>query len=209
MDIVIPVRPSNHNPQLQLALHTWAQHYPEATIWLIGHKPDITSSLNLHHIPTQQGDDRFTNTETAMRAALNNDRIPERFVWTNDDIYLTQRHEPVHWHQGELPTSVDGIPLAPRYAARKVEARHTLQQHGLPTLDYELHTPTWIHKPVMEQALAIGGTMRTIHGNLLGEGEYHPDVKVRAGQPIPDAPFISSARNTWPEIEAHIRRNQP
>jgi hypothetical protein len=206
MDVVIPVRPAPHNPQLELALQTWAKHFPEATIWLIGHNP---SSLNLHHIPTQQGEDRFTNTETAMRAALNSDRISDPFVWTNDDIYLTRRHNPAHWHQGELPHTVDEAGIPPRYAQRKVEARRTLELHGLPTLDYELHTPTWIHKPVMEQALQIGGTMRTIHGNLLGGGQYHPDVKARPGLPIPDGPFISSARNTFEQVKTHIHRNTP
>ena len=203
MDVVIPVRPGP-NPQLQLALTTWAQHYPEATIWLIGHDPLVTSSLNLQHIPTTQGDDRFTNTETAMRAALDCDRIPERFVWTNDDIYLLQRHNPPHWHLGPLPRTVDEAGIPPRYAARKLQARHTLEAHGLPTLDYELHTPTWIHKTVMEQALSIGGTMRTIHGNLLGNGQHHPDVKVRAGMAIPDTPFLSSSRDTFEQVRDHI-----
>lgn len=190
--VVIPVRPAVLNPPLNLALEQLEHHHPDMVVFLIGHLPRINTTLEVVHIPTVQGRDRFANTDLAMRTALDDPRIPDPFIWSNDDIYWTRPHDPVDWHMGELPTTG-----TTRYASRKVWTRNILTQHGLPTFDYELHTPTLISKPLMDEALRIGGSMRSIYGNLQNTGTHHADVKVYPGRPIPDGPFLSSHRRTF------------
>lgn len=203
--VVIPVAVSRTNPELDLALHQLAKYHPGTTVALIGHHPPHADyDLTLRHIPTRQGADRFTNTATAMRTALNDETIPDTFLWSNDDVYLTRAltaADLTPWHQGELPTE----PGRNRYTQRKYEARLILEHHGLPTLDYELHTPILIHKDVMTRALELGGTMRTMYGNLTGAGEYHPDVKVRTVDTrIPNGPYISSGHKTLRRVKRHL-----
>lgn len=201
MHVVIPVRVSTVNDPLNLTLHQLERFHPDATVWLIGHLPPLTTTLPVTHIPTVQGRDRFVNTEHAMRTALNNPRIPDPFVWSNDDIYWTRTHDPVDWHMGELPTV--GTTL---YTRRKAWTRTILEEHGLPTLDYELHVPILVSKNLMAEALTTGGSMRTIYGNLQGTGTHHTDVKVYPGQPIPTGPFLSSHRRTYTQIQQHLVR---
>lgn len=189
MHVVIPVavEPRNHSLPLALAsIHRHTAYHPVT----IGHDHGLCS-----HIPTIQQRARvnaFTNTDLAMRVACETDWISDPFVWSADDIYWLEPAEPIRWALGNL----DDAQGDTVYTRRKRDTAELLRGRGLPSFDYESHTPLLIHKAPMLEALTLGGEKRSVYGNLTGEPDIvTADVKLRKHtDPIPDAPWVSTSR---------------
>lgn len=142
-----------------------------------------------------------------MRTACNTDWISDPFIWSNDDIFWTRPATPIRWALGDLREDT----RRNVYGQRKHRTADILDHLGLPTYDYESHTPVPVTKADMLEALRYcteGGTMRSLYGNLTGEPDIiAPDVKVRSRKdPLPDAPWASSngSPTTWPALMAAL-----
>lgn len=187
MHVVIPVR-VGRNRSLPIALATIARHTNLIPV-VVGHNPGI----DVAHVKTAQGRDGFANTELAMRAALDTDWVSDPFVWSADDIYWTRPAEPIRWALGDLADHTAGV-----HGRRKQQTLQILEDLGLPTFDYESHTPLPVHKAGMREALRMGGTMRSMYGNTTGTPDrVAPDVKLRtAHDPVPDTEWLSTSHST-------------
>jgi hypothetical protein len=197
-DVVIPVREGARNEQLRFTLRAIAANFP-ARVLLIGGRPDWA---HLERLPSVQGDDGYTNQVRAMRIACLSDQVSDPFVWWCDDTYLLH---PL----AEVPRLArsDWATATGEWASRMHRARKTLEQRGLPTLNYELHIPMLIDKATMLAALDIGQDMRTVYGNLAGYAIAEvPDVKLRRiSDPWPEgATFVSTNNATFRKHRARI-----
>lgn len=190
--VVIPVADEPSNPSLPYALATIRKHTDYIPV-TVGKDHGLTEL----HIPTVQDRDKFTNTDLAMRTACETEWVSDPFVWWMDDVFIFEPASIPDWHMGQLPHTID--PTSSSYHRRKVETRRILETLGLPTLDYELHTPLLVHQALMLEALAIGGDKRTIYGNLQGTGTYHPDVKTRSEDrhALSPGPYVSTTPRSW------------
>lgn len=191
MYVVIPVR-VGRNRSLPIALETIARHTDLVPV-IIGHNPGVDVQ-HVQHIRTVQGRDKFGNQELAMLAALDTPGISDPFVWSNDDIYWTRPADPIRWAIGNLADDTS----AGMHARRKADTLQLLVTLGLPTFDYESHTPLPVQKAGMREALRMGGTMRSVYGNITGTPDLvAPDVKLRTRHdPVPDTPWLSTSHST-------------
>lgn len=201
MYVVIPVANEPENPTLKLAIASIRAH-TDFDVVTIGHDHGLAE-----HIPTvQQPGQPFANTDLAMRVAC--ERL-ERFIWSADDIYWMRPAEPVRWALGQLGRTLNrGV-----YGRRKATTRDWLQAHGLPTWDYESHTPMPIQADAMLETLEHikrepALDKRTVYGNLTGEPDViAEDVKVRErATVIPDAPWVSDHDHSpiSDQLRAHV-----
>jgi hypothetical protein len=130
-----------------------------------------------------------------MRITCKNAAISDPFLFVNDDHFFSQdcrAGEFPYYHRGELKA-----PFASReYPRRLANTRNLLTARGLPTLDYDVHTPILIHQgPFLEVFDAWdwadlegpGVVMKSVYGNSVPEiaaaGVHLPDCKmtVRTG----------------------------
>lgn len=197
MYAVIPVADEPTNPSLPHAIASIRRHtnYTPITVGKDHHLCD--------HIPTTQQPGRahiFTNQNLAMRTALT--ELAEPFIWTNDDIYWLRPAQPIRWALGDLENDFGNT----IYQRRKHTTWQTLRAYGLPTWDYESHTPLPVTDlTAMNLALNMTGAMRTLYGNLTGVPDMAaPDVKMRrSSDPLPNAAWASTSGNperytAWP-----------
>lgn len=200
MFVVVPTAVEPTNPSFAYAVASIRRHtdYDIVTIGHnVGHEP---------HIPTKQlKGNIFTNTDLAMQAACNTPWIGPEFIWSADDIYWLKPAEPIRWAIGKLEDA-HGSTV---YAQRKRHTAAWLNARGLPTFDYESHTPLLIQPGAMLDVLAYIDRepmldKRSLYGNLTGEPDIiAADVKVRSRRdPIPDAPWASTdgRPTTWPAL---------
>ncbi len=215
MDIVIPVanEPANHS--LPIMLRSIAKYAPQLRVVLVGHVGPYAPPFNQgdyaqvgHVIDFEQSQTQSTvNTDKAIRLAIEDPEISDPFIWSNDDIYWRR---PVSLEELVYHSAVSRGPLPPRtetmknaYGRLNKLSRELLEQQGESTYDYERHVPMLVNKATMLRALAIGGSKRSVYGNL--EREYptaiRDDVKLfndRDRVPdVADEPWLSTG-NRFP-----------
>jgi len=206
MRVVIPVANEERNRSLAYALASIRKHTDLDPVTVGGRDFGLCD-----HIDTGEGRSnaysKFNGEATAMRTAIHT--IGETFVWSNDDVYWLRPSEPIRWALGDL--TADSRRSV--YMQRKHATAHALRAAGLPTYDYESHTPLTITPKHMLEALDWCDSnpqldKRSVYGNLTGLPDLiAPDVKVRTRRdPLPDAPWASSngSPTTWPALMAAL-----
>lgn len=193
MRVVIPVADEPHNRSLPYALASIRQHTTLEPL-TVGMKDYGLCD----HLMTKEPRGKlrkFRGEVIAMRAAL--EYLDEPFVWSNDDIYWLRPAEPVRWAIGKL----EDADTRTIYGQRKQHTLAFLRRQGLPTWDYESHTPLPVHPAPMRLVLDWCDTdpmldKRSLYGNLTREPDIiAADVKLRArSAPLPDAAWCSTAR---------------
>lgn len=200
MYVVLPVAAEPRNPSLPYALASIRAHTDYIPV-TVGKDWGLCD-----HIPTVQGDDKFANTDLAMRVACA--ELGEPFVWSNDDVYWLRPADPVRWAIGKLEDAVG----ARVWQQRKRDTAAILNGRGLPTFDYEAHVPMLIHPTPMLEALGIGGEKRSVYGNLTGLPDMvRPDVKMRRPQNRPPLhePWVSTEGDPmrWRDLAELLSRS--
>lgn len=192
MRVVIPVANEDRNPSLPYALASIRRHTNLEPLTVGGKDYGLCDHLNTGE-HRSNASSKFRGEAIAMRAAIL--EIGESFVWSNDDVYWLRPAHPIRWALGDL----NADRRRSIYAHRKHATANALHAAGLPTYDYESHTPLLIHpEPALEALERCARDplldKRSIYGNLTGEPDIiAPDVKMRAYvDPIPDAPWCST-----------------
>lgn len=190
--VVIPVAVEASNPTLPLAIESIRTH-TDYDVVTMGHDHGLAEHVNVNQSPHPQH--RWANTDAIMRAAC--ERF-DQFIWSADDIYWTRPAEPVKWALGDLSNTL----RRGAHGRRKQATCTWLMEHGVPTWDYESHTPMPIESGPMLDVLAIVKAeplldKRTLYGNMTGRPDLvAPDVKVR-DVIVPDTPWVSSAGTAY------------
>lgn len=217
IDVIYPVRPGDHNPELRYSLRALETNHPNhGDVWIVGHKPDWLTGIG--YIPGNNNHHTRGNLWTNLIAACEHPAISEEIVIMNDDFFIT---EPID----EIPTLYRG-PLVEHLGLPRVQRgeqwwrdslRATLAVlqalgHSQPA-SYELHVPFRANKAAMLDTLQrfAGVTpenppqWRTLHGNLhnIG-GQQHSDGKAYRSGPI-TRPFHSTDDRTWRYFANQLR----
>lgn len=133
-----------------------------------------------------------------MREVCLDPNVSDPFVWSNDDIFWLASPSLVElMHEsGAALGKLREVANRGLHGRRAHATADILEQEGLPTWNYERHVPLLVHKDEMLRALDLGGSKRSVYGNLLlprGPIAVTPDVKLFKGtDPVgPDWSFVS------------------
>jgi hypothetical protein len=177
MDIVIPVADEETNPTLQYALESIARFESGCRVVLVGAVEQLPGdTTDLAHMTVQISQDKDVrpteNTDKLMRWAVDLAAITDPFIWSNDDIYWRRQ---VSLAELMMQNATSLGPLSRRspdavglssYALEEAITRQVLEHAGLRTDSYERHVPLLVHKDSMRHALLLGGSKRSVYGNL-------------------------------------------
>ena len=88
-DIVIPVKPSENNPELRYTLRSLEKYGRNiGRVFIVGFAPSWVQNVEV--IPTKQTADKWLNTRRNIEAACKCKKITADFILFNDDFILTE-----------------------------------------------------------------------------------------------------------------------
>lgn len=138
-------------------------------VFIIGDREDWFR--NITHIPNKtRSYSPYEDVENKVLLALRDRRIPDDFIFTNDDIYITRKTTIKNWHRGELPKEGKGY-----HMKAKIATRSFLISKGIENpLDFSVHAPMIlnkqkrmeVHKIVKRSLRGTALLARTIYGNM-------------------------------------------
>jgi hypothetical protein len=152
---------------------------------------------NITHIPIKASHySPYKDAENRMVAALNDQRLPDDFIFMNDDFYVTEPAVVRDMNWGEISDD------QPRSFHRKalLHTKKWLQERNLPTLNYGLHVPMIInrqrrfdvHQKIKTTVDNRPLLARTVYGNMFNlGGEFYEDRKTKTST-LPEGAFIST-----------------
>lgn len=161
-------------------------------VYVIGDK-EKWFSPKVNYIRTGKYGNSWVDQSRKVATICANPDIPDDFILTQDDVYITKRTKVTAYYQGELPTSAKTP-----HKRSKVATRYYLEDNAHPTLDYECHAPMVINKEKymkVYNVLLQSDTplqLRSIYGNMnnIG-GELFEDMKTKTHE-LPKAKIIST-----------------
>lgn len=176
-DVVYITRPSrNDSADLRYSLRT-LKHVPHGRVWISGHLPKWVTNVGRlpgsNSLPTKQ-----LNQVENIRRAVDSD-VADEFVYMNDDFFILHPVSEIPaMHKGPIDPKLHKVGLdgktAGQYALGLAETVRLLAGWGFrDLLNYELHMPLTMSKPVLAEALerqretadVPGLQFRTLYGN--------------------------------------------
>lgn len=191
-------------------LRSVAAHLPDARIVLAGHRPDWVKGVE--HIPVKQDRVDRSNVARILREVCAHPGTPPEWVLVNDDFFaMTPTPPTLLVHRGPL-VDLRQVWRTGWYAHALAETLDVLEAWGVTApLAYDcLHQPMPMATAMVGEVLeAVAGRTilhRSLYGNLVGGGVAGADVKVRAGERLPDAPWVSTAPSSWTRQAGRVVR---
>lgn len=140
--------------ELLFALRSWYNNalFP-ANLVIIGDREDWFGEEVTVIEHQRTSDNPQIDTMEKLKLAIESSEVTERFIWTNDDIYLVNRVSLAHIEipkvLGELnPSQFKGV-----YANNMSRTVMLLDKIGLPKLNYGTHTPVLLEKSKLMEML--------------------------------------------------------
>lgn len=154
--VVIPYcREYAQGKELLFALRSWQKNVRFGiNIVVIGDREDWFSEEITFIEHKRISDNAQVDTLAKLKIAVESPEVTERFVWTNDDIYvmnpITLAHIEVPKVMGILnPDKFKGI-----YAENLERTKALLEKNHLPCLNYGTHTPILFCKALLAEMFA-------------------------------------------------------
>lgn len=136
------------------------------------------------------------DVEFKLMAALADDRLPDDFILSNDDIYVTEPTTVTSLHKGKLLGSSQNF-----YQRAKKHTAEWLREQGIEEpLDYALHVPMIMNRQKRLEVHdliqpSLNGTplqARSVYGNMFKVGgKYYEDKKTKSRE-LPTGTYIST-----------------
>jgi len=130
-------------------------------------------------------DHEYSDAQSKLTAITNDDRVPDEFIFLNDDFYIAEPTELKPLHGGKL----EGKPGKNAWQQSKHDTAAYLQAQGInQPLDYAIHVPMPLNKHKLAGILDILERrpqlmMRSLYGNLYDiGGQLHQDQKTSSGK---------------------------
>lgn len=164
-------------------------------VFIVGDCPKWVK--NVTHIESQRSPHPYIDQELLMMAAINDPRVADDFIYSMDDVYVTEPTEIINWHQGEYIRQPNQIGY---HHNQKQVTKEWLRKNRYTTLDYELHAPmilnkekrTYINSLFKKNIRGVVMKPRTLYGNIFNiGGEYMEDKKTRT-KSLPKGAIIST-----------------
>ena len=187
LDIAYFVKDTPTNEELRISLRSVAKNMPHRRVWIFGGHPkgivpDVYIKVN------QRGKTKWDRVHTMFRMACENKELTDDFIMFNDDFFVMQPtdHLGISYRCGledHIKILEGKFNNKPSEYTRLL--RHSLaelEQLGLPTLSYEIHTPFLFNKQQLLRMLnehPDWRSTRTMYGNFYNiGGEKSKDVKI-------------------------------
>lgn len=201
LTLVYPVRPGDRNEPLRFSLRSVAAHLPDARVVLAGHLPRWVTGVE--HIPVPQSRQERENVVRILWEVCGHPAVPDEWVLLNDDFFAMVPGAPTPLVHRETLAELSVTWRGAWYAKALANTRDILAARGhADPLSYDrVHCPLPVVTAVMREALDGVGEEpvlhRSLYGNLVGGGILGVDVKARGSEPLPDAPWVSTAPSSW------------
>lgn len=177
--IVIPYLAAKaKGDELRYAVRAWEKGMRSVRIVIVGDKPAWAGKA-LEHIPHKPvSTNPQVDVAHKMMAAIASDRVPDVFVWTNDDIYTLCPVELADIitlkSHGRLANRGKANGVYQENAKRTLEA---LRKNGVrDPYDYATHTPVFVEKEGLAEIIKAYGCDKEGHlVYTLYANSYFPD----------------------------------
>lgn len=93
------------------------------------------------------------DTLEKLKMAIESPEVTERFIWTNDDIYLVNRISLAHIELPKVLGALEPDKFNGTYAENLRRTVALLDKAGLPKLNYSTHTPVLFEKSKLKEML--------------------------------------------------------
>lgn len=159
-------------------------------------------SQKIQLIEAPKSADKYADSQGKLLAATQHKRIPDNFIYMNDDFYITTSTEASPLYDGKLIATNNKN----RWQQTKANTKAYLEQQGIQEpLDYDIHTPIVFNKQDLAAALAICNEqpnlqIRSLYGNLYKVGGKQYADKKTSTFKLPKAKYIST-RMFSPELQ--------
>lgn len=169
------------NEELRYSIRSVLNSFPDASICLVGGKPDWYCG---DYIPTTQSGNKFENTTNSYKVIANSDNISENFVLMNDDFYILKKIDQIPlFYDGTLANKIDKHMIKngmSAYARVLVKAKKELMQMGIAEpLCYDVHIPMAFNKTMLSYLNYTNNAPRSTYGNFYNLGGIDmSDVKI-------------------------------
>lgn len=182
MDFVYACREGD-NEELRYSIRSVLGSFPDATIWVVGGKPDWYIGNYIH---VDQVSNPHNNQLANFISACNSDDISDNFILMNDDFFITNKINNIDYFHGGLLQGKIELYLSlvgdNSYVRKLMQTCSRLNRYGIDEpLDYELHVPFPVEKNKFKEILDKDGRYqwRSMYGNRFNvAGKTLVDVKV-------------------------------
>jgi hypothetical protein len=210
IDIVIPLGNGStwHDNELKYCLRSIEKYLTGfRDIHIVGACPKFLRNIN--HIPCRDID-RIpdTNIMRKLNAACENPQVSDNFLMFNDDHFLVHNFHAPDFPYLYFKDLSDYIALnRGPYAGRARSTKSYLEQKGLSTKYFDIHTPIIYNKAkfmenVVEKWHPSGFLIKSMYANSLKiEGEPEPDYKISTPKEANGARVLS----TYPQVPHLVR----
>lgn len=109
--------------------------------------------------------------------------LSDPFLATADDVFVLDEWEPINYNKGSLQDHIDGRRVRDSYTRSLIVTKNWLEDRGLPTLSFELHTPFLYEKQKLKDLIDLmpkdnALQVRSLYGNYYKiDTEYMQDCK--------------------------------
>jgi len=210
------------NEELKYSIRSVIESFPEASIWLVGGKPDWYVG---NYIKVEQKESKYKNAVKNLKTICFSQEISESFILMNDDFYIIKKIDKIeNFHSGYL---LDKINLYQKlngnsqYTRKLLSTYKKLKALGFENpLDYELHVPMIMEKEKLKTVLELLDQClhRSTYGNKFNVGGTQmEDVKVYNSGPlvlksynlnIHDHTYLSSSDSSFNNIFNKILKDK-
>jgi hypothetical protein len=133
--------------ELLFALRSWYEKtcFP-ANLVIIGDREDWFGEEIFVIEHQRTSDNSQIDTMEKLKLAIESPEVTERFIWTNDDIYLVNRVSLAHIEIPKVLGDLNPKKFKGVYAENMSRTIMLLDKFGLPKLNYGTHTPVLFEK---------------------------------------------------------------
>lgn len=133
--------------ELLFAVRSWNEHtrFP-ANLVVIGDREDWFSDEITVIEHQRTSDNPQVDTLEKLKLAIESPEVTERFVWSNDDIYLVNGVSLAHIELPKILGTLNPNPFSGTYTENIRRTISLLEKAGLPKLNYGTHTPMLFEK---------------------------------------------------------------
>ena len=133
--------------ELLFALRSWYEKtcFP-ANLVIIGDREDWFGEEIFVIEHQRTSDNPQIDTMEKLKLAIESPEVTERFIWTNDDIYLVNRVSLAHIEIPKVLGELNPEKFKGTYAENMSRTVMLLDKSGLPKLNYGTHTPVLFEK---------------------------------------------------------------
>ncbi|MEU5431701.1 hypothetical protein AB0H73_39790 [Streptomyces olivoreticuli] len=207
-DIVYIVREGDDNEELRYSLRSICANLRHEKVWMVGYRPSwVANSVEFVRAPSPEG--KWEGASARMRAACESPRIPENFLYFNDDFFVMRPVSEVPvLNLGSLHTHIEHLRGSQKYKDSLMETyrflRKRKQPRELSPISYELHVPLPVRKEGMLKAIEEAREVRrpqcrSLYGNIHKiAGILAGDCKVVSrARGAPYGPFVSTTDSSF------------